>query len=42
MKEKLSQIISEIDLEIDEIDLYGYELLKLLFQWYINCVTIQR
>lgn len=36
MKEKLSQIISEIDLEIDEIDLYGYELLKLLFQWYIS------
>ena len=40
MKEKLSQIISEIDLEIDEIDLYGYELLKLLFQWYINCKTL--
>ena len=37
MKEKLSQIISEIDLEID---LYGYELLKLLFQWYINCKTL--
>ena len=40
MKEKLTQIISEIDLEIDEIDLYGYELLKLLFQWYINCKTL--
>lgn len=28
MKEKLSQIISEIDLEIDEIDLYGYDIIE--------------
>ena len=28
MKEKLSQIISEIDLEIDEIDLYGYDIVE--------------
>ncbi len=36
----LNQILYDIDLEIDEIDLYGYELLKLLFQWYINCKTL--
>ena len=27
MKKKLANILSEIDLEIDEIDLYGYDII---------------
>ena len=28
MKEKICDILSEIDLEIDEIDLYGYDIIE--------------
>ena len=28
MKEKLTDILSKIDLEIDEIDLYGYDIIE--------------
>ena len=28
MKEKICDILSEIDLEIDEIDLYGYDIVE--------------
>lgn len=27
MKEKLTDILSKIDIEIDEIDLYGYDII---------------
>ena len=28
MKEKIKQILLQIDLEIDEIDLYGYDIIE--------------
>mgnify|MGYP004695693829 FL=1 len=28
MKEELTDILSKIDLEIDEIDLYGYDIIE--------------
>lgn len=28
MKEKLANILAKIDLEIDEIDLYGYDIIE--------------
>ena len=28
MKEKLEDMLSKIDLEIDEIDLYGYDIIE--------------
>ena len=40
MKELVNNMLAEIEVNISEIDLYGYELLKLLFQWYINCKTL--
>ena len=40
MKEVVDRILEQVEADISEIDLYGYELLKLLFQWYINCKTL--
>ena len=39
MKELVNNMLAEIEVDISEIDLYGYDiiLLKLLFQWYIVC-----
>ena len=37
MKEKICDILSEIDLEIDEIDLYGYDIIETSLSWYIDC-----
>lgn len=28
MEERINQILSQIDLEIDEIDLYGYDIIE--------------
>ena len=36
MKEKICDILSEIDLEIDEIDLYGYDIIETSLQWYAD------
>ena len=37
MKEKICDILSEIDLEIDETTSTAMILSKLLFQWCIGC-----
>ena len=38
MKEKICDILSEIDLEIDEIDLYGYDIIETSLSMVHSCL----
>ena len=37
MKKVVDKILEQVEVDISEIDLYGYDIIETSLSWYINC-----